>query len=1240
MSWVLRATEVQGPTRWRWLLLDGERPAADHEVDLDPTSAEYEALTDLAGYLRRNAAPDDRVPSEAGIVDRLGAWLGERLLGPRIGRLIVDGDEDVVRVELGDGADLLPHWPLELSHVDGVPLARHGVGLVYQWSAAPARAKQPVGDRLRILALFSMPSATSVLALRRERYELARLIGAVAAQRAVELRVLQYGVTRDRLRATAEEDPGWDVLHLSGHGLAGGLLLEHDDGSPDEVSTADLVSLLRPARRRLKLAVLGLCDSGAATAAETMRWLRLDEQADELEAADDPDVDTVGLARGVVDRLGVAAVAMRYPVSDDFAIALTAELYPRLLAGTPVDRAVALAVPAAAGKRPSVSRPPLSLGTPALFGPASGLAVRPPEGSVNLDPNRPRMPATLKEPERFVGRTRLLIDAARALAPRSGRAGVLLVGMAGAGKTTAAQELAYQHGRFDALSYRHGRFGALAWWQAPSAEAGPGEAIVGLAHALEIQLGHLGFTMVDDLSSEDGLRGFLHRLSGLLRDEAVLLVLDNLETLLSRSGEWRDPLWTALVEALTGHGGLSRVVLTSRVVPQGLDTAAVEVLPTHALSLAESILLARELPNLRALLHEDPGPERAARVAADRQLARAVIHVVQGHPKLLELADAAAADPDRLRARLAAAERTAGDAPLAAFFATGTSGLDGDRFLDVLTRWTADALADLPGPARRLAGLLACLEDADRRSEVVTAAWPHLWDADVPPLDAAVAALRAGAIADTVPVQPADPSSAVLYAVHPGVVEAIRGGLEPGRRADVDELMCRIWHENSRRHLEDEDRGAPAATAQAAHAALAAVPYLLRRSYFAEAVVMLGEVYVRDRAPGTVARLLGYLRQVGAGESDEVRRLDGELLYAAVSATVVPDEAEALLRDLLDRARARGPEQLAKAVAEQLVEVLQARGRLAEALVLAEEFDNELARLRILATTGRHREVLDRAAALLEELDADEDAVRWLLLEQVLDVACFAARGTLDWSLALEFNRRIQRSERRRGASAHEQARTRFNESNLLLRLGRYAEAERVLDECRQVFEDLGDVVQLGEVFSSRARGEQERGRLGLAIELEERAMRYVYQRPEANRIAICHHNLGQYLAETKRKADEPAAAAHLLAATLLWRVTGHDAFRSAMHALSMVVPRPAGDVLPAGLGELADRVGSVPGVRFGQVFADLLPDEGRRDAEFRVIADTAERFFYDVDPDAIRGLARRTPPRPNRAQRRKRRKH
>jgi hypothetical protein len=64
-------------TRWRWRLteLPGGRFLADHQVDLDQTAAEYEALTDLDGYLRWNAAPDRRLESEAELVAKVGGWM-------------------------------------------------------------------------------------------------------------------------------------------------------------------------------------------------------------------------------------------------------------------------------------------------------------------------------------------------------------------------------------------------------------------------------------------------------------------------------------------------------------------------------------------------------------------------------------------------------------------------------------------------------------------------------------------------------------------------------------------------------------------------------------------------------------------------------------------------------------------------------------------------------------------------------------------------------------------------------------------------------------------------------------------------------------------------------------------------------------------------------------------------------------------------------------------------------------
>ena len=58
-----------------------------------------------------------------------------------------------------------------------------------------------------------------------------------------------------------------------------------------------------------------------------------------------------------------------------------------------------------------------------------------------------------------------------------------------------------------------------------------------------------------------------------------------------------------------------------------------------------------------------------------------MLRVVQGHPKLMELADAAAADPARLAAQLAAAETAVGGQVLDAFFRDGATALDAAQFL-------------------------------------------------------------------------------------------------------------------------------------------------------------------------------------------------------------------------------------------------------------------------------------------------------------------------------------------------------------------------------------------------------------------------------------------------------------------------------------------------------------------------------------------------------------------------------
>jgi hypothetical protein len=325
MGLLLEAVEAEGPWRWRWLLSDEEtgNPIADHMVRLDPESVEVTRFTDLYDYVDFYATPGRRAKDGARFVAAAGAWAGRELLGDAIGSAIAAESPVTVRVKVPASLDSVLLWPLELAHADGSPLAARGdVTLVYDIAPdAPPLRKAETGESLRVLAVFSQPTRSSLLALRRERYALGQLIRRLRRGRAmVTLQVVQYGATRERLAEIAEDGDGWDVLHLSGHGAGGAFLLEKADGSPDLVPTDDLVALLHPVRRRIKLTVLSACESAANATAETYRLLGLTGQAEQLEAATTAASATgqpaaqVGLARALVQALGCAVVGMRNAV--------------------------------------------------------------------------------------------------------------------------------------------------------------------------------------------------------------------------------------------------------------------------------------------------------------------------------------------------------------------------------------------------------------------------------------------------------------------------------------------------------------------------------------------------------------------------------------------------------------------------------------------------------------------------------------------------------------------------------------------------------------------------------------------------------------------------------------------------------------------------------------------------------------------------------------------------------------
>jgi len=154
---------------------------ADQLVELDRGEWQFEAFTDLRGYLRWNAVPDRRLEHETELVGGVGEWIAARVLGDIAA--VLARQRRAVRLELPPEAVVLGFLPWELARVDGRTLAEQRVSVIVDQLPRREVAKEPVGARLRMLAVFSLPDGTGALNLRRERYELARLVQRIAKVR-------------------------------------------------------------------------------------------------------------------------------------------------------------------------------------------------------------------------------------------------------------------------------------------------------------------------------------------------------------------------------------------------------------------------------------------------------------------------------------------------------------------------------------------------------------------------------------------------------------------------------------------------------------------------------------------------------------------------------------------------------------------------------------------------------------------------------------------------------------------------------------------------------------------------------------------------------------------------------------------------------------------------------------------------------------------------------------------------
>jgi hypothetical protein len=1204
--------------RWRWRLTGSDGAfIAGHQVRLDKTAWQFEAFGDLHHYLSWHVAPDRRGTDDARIVAEVGAWIADQVLGPIACELARRGRKRHVTVQVivpAAAAELLLR-PLELAYVGGKPLAVQDVTLVMQASAAAD--PRPVGDRLRVLGLLSLPDDRKTLNLRRERHALATLVRGIAATgKAADVRVLQYGVTRDRLRDVLADGEGWDIIHVSGHGRPGELMLETSAGQLDLIDATGLADLLDAARERVKLITLAACWSAASAADEQRRLLGL-PSLDHDAAGDSVGATSGSLAADLATRLGCAVLAMRYRVDDEFAMTLTGKVYELLAEqGKPLPRAVGLALRELSGAESAF--PALSVGTPTLFGGlAAGLRLPAPKraGPVSYDAAALKMAGFPEEPERFVGRTGVLARASAALATGSGVPGVLLHGMPGGGKTACALELAYGHEE---------AFDRLVWYKAPDEGMAVDGALADFALTLERYLP--SFQMAHLVTSADGIADLQLRLTELMKRRRALIVIDNLESLLSAAGAWRDDRWGAVIGALCGHSGLGRVLLTSRRLPADVPVDLV-VGTVDALSADESLLLARELPHLTSLSQgKIPGLE--GHVA--RRLARRALEVAQGHPKLLELADGQAAHPDRLATLVSAGEqawRTRGGVP-EGFFTDDRSATSPTDFTDVLAKWAQDVAGTLSDTERDLFWFLACLEEGDRERPVLDDMWSDLWDrlgrvGPPPSMEQPLAAMTALGLAAARNQTDSKPAG---YLIHPGIAAAAREQAGQSFRDIVDTTAGAAWA--AAYVFAATPDGGRVQTSRAARAGLAAIPYLVRQRRWEIATALLNNAFNQDPSRANLAAVLPVIHTL----TRHYPRAAGTL--ARIVQLADPAAGESYAHSALDAAAGHGDFRAATAIAARMVALCLGTGRLAEALSFADQaadytrraglgpwtqFADQARRLQILVRIGQATEVLEEVTRLRAQMAAlpptadpsgkSEAMAPWAAREMLLDAGRAAASRLGRWSEALVLNEDIVASMTERDAPPPMIARSRQHDYFPLIQLGRADDAVAMLRDCLAVFRNASDTLAIGTALGALADAESHRGHGDAALHLQGDALRYLYLASDVSGIALGYHNYGDQLRIHTRQPVS-ALAGHLAAALIhALAGSGDDEIRHSLNGAAADLRDLGAAGLPTDVAELCRQVGDIAGTDLAGLIARLSPDP-----------ETAEQALREIVARAVLG--------------------
>ena len=562
----------------------------------------------------------------------------------------------------------------------GLPLAL--VPLVSVHRRVPASPPAAVPGPLRILVAIASADHGGGSVLDYER-ELRNVLAAVrtARQGNADVRVVRFATTA-AIRSALEAAPA-HVLHISGHGSPGSLVLERDDGAAHTVDADTFVEQAIPPGRMPAIVALAACSTNVADA-----------------------TGAPSFAARLLERGAAAVIASETSVTDEYATRVFARIYGQL-ADTPKPDVVAAVCDARRLVQAELDGSPDArhrrLGS---LGEWAVLSVLAPAGEVvAFDPSVTEPPSppprritigavTAREVGDFVGRRREQRQWPAELLSAT-RSGIVLHGIGGVGKTTLAEELV---GRV--IEQEPGR--ALGVLTGPlTVEGVMGEISAALRRELLVREQFagvasqaLGIAARTDVPWSDRLKILREHLLGAV---PLLVVLDNFEDNLDDKRSLRDPILAALLAAWLADPGRSRLLVTCRypfTLPGGTEQR-LAFKPLGPLSAAETRKLIWSLPALDRLTDEE----------ADR-----VWRMVGGHPRSLEYLDALLSRgegryPD-ITARLVTSVTKQLGAEAATAFLKADHELDG-ALAEVATLAADDVLLD---------DLLASLrDDAGRR---------------------------------------------------------------------------------------------------------------------------------------------------------------------------------------------------------------------------------------------------------------------------------------------------------------------------------------------------------------------------------------------------------------------------------------------------------------------------------------------------------------------------------------------